>query len=293
VQLDPTYPNTVYAGFEGEEGNSIPPVYLAPMYTTNHGTSWHVIPIPAGETIEDFGGFTVEGASVEALFMGQEDYSNSPEGTVHGQVVAEVTSNGGQTWSPTTLGCPSDGPCMSFGPYIWGNCNMSNDTQGVLLGSPGATASSGVTWTDSSWVTSVNSCFSQQLVVSSSRDLFLLDPASEYPLLRSTDGGETWSNWSLPPIAAVNYGPDSPPITNSLVLAPDGSLFASISTNATPTQELYRLYPGATSWCEVPDALRAVTAGNMGPLHVDATDLLWTQLSLAGTNAVPFTRLTC
>jgi hypothetical protein len=292
VQLDPTYSNTIYGGFDSEEGNSIPPVYLAPMYSTNLGASWHVVPVPAGVPIEDFAGFEVDGGSVEALFMTDQSY-NAPVGTHNGLVTAEVTSNGGSTWSPSTLGCPASGPCMTFGPYIWGYCNMSNDTQGLLLGPPGSTATSGIKWTTSTWVSSVNSCFSQQLVVSSASELFLLDPSSEYPLLRSTDGGKIWTNWSLPPIAAANYGPDSTPNTNSLVLAPDGSLFASITTANNLSQELYRLYPSATSWCQVPRAFGSAAPDDMQPLHVDSTDLLWSESSPTSDHAVPYSSLTC
>ncbi|MGB7104147.1 MAG: hypothetical protein WBD82_06070 [Acidimicrobiales bacterium] len=293
VQLDPNYADSIYGGFDSDEGNIIPPEYLAPMYSTNLGASWHAVPIPPGVTIEDFAGFSVSGSRVEALFMSQQAYSNSPVGTNHGLVTAEVTSNGGSTWAPTTLGCPANGPCMTFGPYIWGYCNMSNDTQGLLLGAPGSVGASDVKWTGSTWVTSVNSCFSQQLVVSSSHELFLLDPSSEYPLLRSTDGGETWTNWLLPAIPGANYGPDSDPRTNSLVLAPDGSLFASISTPNNEYQELFRLYPDAKSWCQIPHAFGSTPPDTMEPIHVDAIDLLWSQSSPFHALAVSYADLTC
>jgi hypothetical protein len=262
------------------------------MYTMNLGASWHTVPIPAGETIEDFSGFTVDANRVEALFVSEQNYG-SPVGTDHGLVTTEVTSNGGLTWSPSTLGCPANGPCMTFGPYDWGYCNMSNDTQGLLLGTPGSVATSDIRWTSSTWVSSVNSCFSQQLVVSSSHDLFLLDPSSEYPLLRSTNGGETWTNWSLPSIPGANYGPDSDPQTNSFALVPGGSLFASITTLNEEHQELFRLYPGAHAWCQVPGAFGSAAPDTMEPLHVDATDLLWSQSGIAGIHAIPFSQLSC
>jgi hypothetical protein len=294
VQLDPRFADSVYAGFAGEEGNSIPPEYLAPLYTTNSGVTWHAVPIPTGMTIEDFGGFNVDGSHVEALFNGQSGGSDSePVGTDNGFVKAEVTSNGGISWSPTTQGCPAIGPCMTFGPYQWGYCNMSNDMQSLLLGPSGATAQSGVKWTSSTWVTAVNTCFPQQLVVSSSHDLFLLDPSSEYPLLRSTDSGRIWTNWQLPPIAAANYGQDSVPTTNSLVLAPDGSLFASITTPAGDRQEMYRLYPAATLWCQIPNAFGVTAPDLIGSLRVDATDLLWSQSSPSSMHREPFSKLTC
>jgi hypothetical protein len=142
-------------------------------------------------------------------------------------------------------------------------------------------------------VTSVNSCFTPQLVASTSRDLLLIDPSSEYPLLRSTNSGVTWTNWELPSIPAENYGPDSVPRTNSMVFAPDGSLFASVTTPAGDRQQLYRLYPAATSWCQVPNVYGTTAPDLIQPLRVDATDLLWSQSSSSSMHIVPFAKLTC
>jgi hypothetical protein len=295
VQLDPSHPDSVYAGFGTGQGASIPPVYLAPVYTTNAGTTWHTVPVPKGFSIEDFGGFTTEGNKVAALFRSINSLSNRevPIGTNNGYVAAEVTADGGANWTSTTLGCPSNGPCMTFGPNYWGNCNMSNDTQPLLLGPMGATTASGIKWRSSTWVTTVDSCFTQQLVVSSSRDLYLIDPSSEYPLLRSTNSGLTWTNWELPSIPAANYGPDSVPVTNSLVLAPNGSLFASITTPAGDRQELYRLYPSATSWCQIPGVFGATQPDVIQSLRVDDTDLLWSQSSPSSMHSDTLSKLTC
>lgn len=295
VQLDSSHPDSVYAGFGTGQGASIPPVYLAPLYTSDGGTAWHTVPIPKGFTIEDFGGFTTSGNEVAALFDSLDSLSNreAPIGTNNGYVTEEVTANGGVSWNTSTLGCPSNGPCMTFGPYYWGNCNMSNDNQPLLLGPAGATAVSGVKWRDSTWVTTVNSCFTQQLVASSSRDLYLIDPSSEYPLLRSTNSGLTWTNWELPSIPTANYGLDSAPPTNSMVLAPDGSLFASISTPAGQRQELFRLYPSATSWCQVPGVFGTTQPDLIQSLRVNAIDLLWSQSSPSSMQSEPFSKLKC
>jgi hypothetical protein len=296
VQLDPRYRDSVYAGFGTAQGNSIPPVYVAPLYTTNAGATWHTVPIPKGLSIEDFGGFTTEGNEVAALFNSSNSYNqNVPQGTTNGYATAEVTSNGGASWTTATLGCPASGPCVTFGPYPTSHCGMSNAFQALLVGPSRATPASRVRWRYSTWVSTVNSCFAQQLVVSSPRVVFLLDPSSEYPLLRSTDGGQTWSNWEIPPNPAANYGPDSAPMTNSLVLSPDGSLFASITTPAGDSQHLYRLYPGATSWCQIPDAFGAANPQRIeiGPLRVDATDLLWSQSSPSSMHVESFSKLKC
>jgi hypothetical protein len=281
VLLDPKYANSVYAGFEAAEGGSIPPVYPAPLFSTNDGASWHTVPIPTGMTIEAFGGFTTIGDHVLALFDNDVNESRQfPSGTRDGYSVAEMTSNGGATWTSSTQGCPSAGPCMSFGAEGENYCNMSGSYQSLLLGPSGATAASGIRWTNSSWVTTVNSCFSQQLVATSPHDLLLFDPSSQYSLLRSTTSGRTWSNVELPLVPNMNYAPDGAPIGNSFALAPDGSLFAVMQTPATPREGLYRLYPSATSWCKVPGALPATTSNiSISPLRVDGPDLLWSQLN--------------
>ncbi len=294
VQLDPRFPDSVYAGFETAHYSEIPPVYLAPLYTTDNGVTWHRVPTPPGSSLEDFGGFTTEGGQVAALFTGPNSYSGngSPVGTHNDSVSAEVTSDGGNSWRSTTLGCPTEGPCTTFGPYLWGNCAMNEQTQPLLVGSPSATALSGVKWSSSSWVTSVNSCFPQQLVVSSAHELFLLDPSSQYPFLESTDSGRTWIYRVLPSIAAANYGADSIPMSNSLVLAPDGSLFAVITSRSGVTQQLYRLEPSATSWCLIPHALGATntTSDVVGPLRVNSNDLIWSQ-TLTASDGTSTTRM--
>ncbi|MHB2029008.1 MAG: hypothetical protein ACYCPT_09350 [Acidimicrobiales bacterium] len=281
VQLDPRYAKSVYAGFNTAQGNSIPPVYLASLYTTNAGITWRRVPTPPGTSIEDFSGFTTQGNQVDALFRqtNSSDSRHVPWGTSAGLVSAEVTSNGGRSWSATTLGCPPSGPCVSFGPYYWGNCNMGDATQPLLLGPPGTSATSGVAWTTSALVSSVDSCFAQQLVVSSSRELWLVDPSSQYPLQQSTNSGRSWTNVALPVIAAANYGVDSEPTSNSLVLASDGSLFAVITTPSGRSQELFRLAPSATSWCLIPNAFGTTEAasGTVGPLRVSGANLLWSQ----------------
>ncbi len=282
VQLDPRRAASVYAGFASAHGTSIPPEYLAPLYTTNAGVTWHTVPIPAGSSIEDFGGFAVRGSSVSALFGGVGGRGpTDPGGTSNGLVRTEVTSDGGTRWTPSTLGCPVSGPCVTFGPYPWGSCNMANAPQPLLLGPPTSTSTSatGVHWRSSPWVPSVDSCYPQQLVATSTNDLVLVDPSSQYPLQESTTAGRTWFNVALPPLAAADYGPDSVPTSNALVLAPDGSLFAVVTSPSQQSQALYRLASGASSWCRVARVFgpSLTTSGVAGPLRVNATDLAWNQ----------------
>jgi hypothetical protein len=302
VVLDPTHRGTIYAGFDTDSGGSAPPIYLAALYTTDGGATWRTVPPPPGTTLEDFGGFTTEGHRVLALFAGLKSYNsrNYPEGTVHGLVSVEATSDGGVHWTPSTLGCPSAGPCATLGTYSWGNCNMNPGPQSLLLGPAGASAPSGVRWTSSNWVTSVDSCRSPQLVVNSSHDLMVVDPSSQYSVVRSTNSGSTWTYVALPRIPGTNYAPDSTPYANSLLLAPNGSLYAALTTSSSPHQELFRLEPHATSWCLVPRVFETVSPStNFSRLRVSRSDLLWSQTGYAGAkstssvHAVPFSTLHC
>jgi hypothetical protein len=303
VLLDPRYRDSVYAGFNTAQDGNAPPVYMAALYTTNAGDSWRTVPTPAGTSLEDFGGFTTDGDRVVALFAGPNSYESQrfPSGTNHGLVPVEITTNGGASWTPSTLGCPSSEPCATLGPYQWGNCNMNESSQPLLLGPSDTTTDSGVRWTSSSWVTTVNSCVSPQLAVTSPHGLMLLDPSSQYPLLQSTTSGKTWSYVALPQIPGVNYSPDSAPISNSLTLAPDGSLFAVVTTPSGMRQELFRLKSSATSWCQVPGVFGSTAAtGTVSPLRADGPDLIWSQTIYPNSGSptssmhdVPLSSLSC
>jgi hypothetical protein len=305
VMLDPTYRDSIYAGFDTAVKNSAPPIYIAGLYTTNSGASWKMVPTPAGYTVEDFAGFTSDGSRVAALFARENSYNSqhAAPGTNNGLVSAEVSSNGGATWISTSLGCPSSGPCTTFGPYQWGNCAMNGSEQPLLQGPTGSTPTSGVKWTDTSWSSTVNSCFSQQLVVSTARTLLLLDSTSQYMLQESTNAGRTWSYVALPQIAAATYDGQFTPLDNTLLLAPDGSLFAVVQPASSQREDLYRLYPGSTSWCQVPNVFPGqYSNASIGPLRIAGTDLLWSKLVYPGANGgssassehdVPMTNLHC
>jgi hypothetical protein len=286
VLIDPYNPHTIFASFGAAQDNEAPPVYLAPLYTTDNGALWQRVPAPPGTTLEDFGGFTSNGADVEALFASQASFGN--DGFPKSPIEVESTSNGGLSWTASTLGCPSLGPCAVFGPDQWGNCAMNGSFEPLMVGPSSTKPSAGVRWSKSLWVTSVNSCFSQQLAVTSSRGLILLDPSSQYPMLRSNDSGTSWFYVALPAIPWSNPT-NGLQLGDSLLFAPDGSLFASLTTPSGQRQELFRLMPGATSWCQVPHVFPAnENVGTVSALQVSQTDLLWSETSyVAHPNLAP------
>ena len=80
---------------------------------------------------------------------------------------------------------------MTFGPYTWGNCAMDGSPQALLVKAPSSTGGATVRWESTSWVATVNSCWSQQLAAAPAHDVFVLDPSSPRPLLESKDSGAT------------------------------------------------------------------------------------------------------
>jgi hypothetical protein len=280
--LDPRFPKTVYVGFEAAAHGEAPPVNMVGAYTTDDGAHWNRVPNPAGYTADDFAGFLTMGDRVEALFTTQYTYENSPIPTK--PITVEEIGPDGIKWTTSTLSCPSTGPCATFGPYAPGNCAMNGSNQALLLAS-GEPRAGAVRWSTSTWVTTVNSCYSQQLVATSAHSLALLDPSSQYPLLTSTDSGRDWNYVQLPKLNGLNSNAINT-WGKALVLDPNGSLFASISSSSGNQKKLFRLNPRATSWCQVPGVFSGkATAGITVSLSVNQWDLLWSQTNYSSSGA--------
>jgi hypothetical protein len=275
VTLDPRFPKSVYATFEGAPGGVIPPEQLTGVYTLDEGAHWFAVPTPAGLKPDDFAGFVTVGSRVEAMFTTQYSYANVP--VPRGPITVEVVSTNGASWTTSTLGCPSSGPCAMFGPLSWGNCAMNGSNQALLLGTTGSTQPSSVHWATSSWVGIVNNCFPQQLVATSAQGLILLDPSSQYPLLQSSDSGLDWNYVALPRINGASVGsPEN--WGDSLLMAPNGSLLATSASASGRQEKLYLLKPGASSWCNVAKFFPATSsAGSAVVLRVNDVDLLWSR----------------
>jgi hypothetical protein len=281
--LDPREPATVYAGFYYSINGMAPPENLVGMYSLDSGVTWHTVPAPPGLNIDDFEGFTSDSQGIVAMFA--KPYSDNDGIDAHVTIRAQVTNDSGLTWSPSTLNCPTTGPCITFGTFVWGNCAMDGMSQPLLIGAHSTPSPTNVKWSMSSWVTLVDTCFSQELVATSQHDVLLLDPSSPNSLLRSTNGGETWVNIDLPTIADSTLGSDDPSDANSLLLDPNGTLFASLTNRAGSEQELYQLAPGATTWCEVPRVFGTfASAGSPGPLRTSGNDVAWMQTVYNNSN---------
>jgi hypothetical protein len=270
ASVDPEAPQHIFAAFDAEARGVLPPFFLAGLYSTDGGTTWRLVPSPPGRSTINFSGFRVTGRNAQALFV---DSSRSVATYAARTTVAvETTSNGAVSWTASTLGCPSTGPCSIFGPSTPGKCAMNPQPEAVLVG-PTHGPPSGVTFTESRWVTTINVCNSQQLAVTRSGLELLADPSSIYPLLASNDGGHTWYNVRLPVLAELG-APGAP--SGSLVLATNGALVASVQTS-NGRQRLFLLRPGAPSWCEVRGVLNVGLSQLVSSLRTSGDDLLWGQ----------------
>jgi hypothetical protein len=232
------------------------------------------VPTPTGHTSFDFGGFFNAGSRIEALFMNKND--DGANYTPRTMIAIESTSNGGGSWVQSTLGCPSKGPCVVFEPSTLGNCAMNGQPEAVLFGVAPEPAG-GVIFSESRWITTVNACFSQELAVTQSGTELLLDPSTQYPLVASSDGGRTWYNVELPPLAGL--GTDVSAGWQSLIADTAGALFATTSGDTGGTT-LYKLAPHSTSWCRV----RVLSKGSstyVSPVRTAGVDLFWGEGSSA------------
>ena len=300
VLVDPLNHRSIFAGFGAEVGGSIPPEYLAGMYTTDGGSSWKLVPTPSGLSPQDFSLFTTSGHRVEAVFFDPTSQSTSPIplGSDQGLVSTEETVNGGLTWTSSTLSCPSHGPCVSFGPFLLGNCAMNGTDQALMFQSAPSANKTKHQWLEIAFEGTFNNCFTQQLVVTSANGLLLLDPSSQYEFLQSDDAGRTWSNRSIPAFPGQGV---QPTFGDDLVFAPDGDLLAMVTSPTGAKQELFLLAPHQSSWCEVPKVFGTTTSsGTVESLRVAGSSLIWDQTRYNGSatppselDVVPLTKITC
>lgn len=261
--VDPANSSHVFASFYSAQRGSIPPTYLAGLFTTDGGTTWRLVPTPPGHTSYDFGGFQPDGAGIAAVFM-NSDEGNSPAKTT---IVTEVTTNGGDSWTPSLLGCPKDGPCVIFGPSSPGNCAMNGEPEPVYFGV--AHANHSATFETSRWITAVNACYSQQLVATASGTELLLDPSSLFPLVASRTDGRTWYNVQIPRLAGLGSA-----YQNGLLLMDQRDRLLATIANAKGATFLYLLAPHATSWCRAFE-LTKNDRSTVSPLRTSGDRVFW------------------
>jgi photosystem II stability/assembly factor-like uncharacterized protein len=232
VTLDNAHPQSYFATFQTVNPQyGAPPVYYMGFYTVDGGKTWKPVPSPSPQQVERFGGFWTDGKGlVQALFGGEQQDS----------LTVIQTSDGGNTWNPGALVCPSSGPCLRWGPHGGSIGGMGSPLPQTIMHSNDG----GKTWLSTGQTVELRMPGPKELVALSDSSAVLIDGGGQYPLQLTQDGGQTWTALSLPELPGSEGGgfPYS-----GLQMLPDGSLVAQPQQNTA----WMLLAPGASQWCQV------------------------------------------
>lgn len=256
------------------------------LQTLDGGASWSVLPVPPGETSSGFGGFRYQSGLVDAVYS---PASSSQAGQRVQTPIAEQFDPSSGTWRPTTLGCPSRGPCVTLGPFSASNCAGGASAQQQLLRS----SDGGASWSTPVWPTLVDPCANGEVAAISASTALLVHGSRGFPylLLRTTDGGKSWSDVGLPrdPFATATGV-----ATGQLTLLPDGALLALVNG---PGARWDLLVPRARRWCAVGGVPRSTRASARGASLSVFDGQLWWESANGATSAplhhVKLSDITC
>ncbi len=263
VTLDPRNPQSIYAVFEGASKQyGAPPEYFLGFYTTDAGKTWLAAPTPAndqGQTpiVERFGGFWNAGDVVQALYSGEN--SNQPNQAPPTLVLQ--TADGGKTWQPGELTCPSGGPCLRWSAAPGSISGMGAGLPEYVL----ASQDNGQTWTSTGQYAELHVDGPHQLAALSSSTAALISGDAQYPLQITQDGGKTWQPIDLPTLPGADVSTGF--AYNGLQLLPNGNLAAMSPDSGT----WYALTPGASDWC----TLNLTVPGNYPVVLQPADTTVW------------------
>lgn len=212
-----------------------PPEFLAALVTHDNGQTWAPIPVPSTSAPYGLAGFRYSGTALHAIFaLSINKAPNAYPELDPVRTVTEASSPDGQSWREAPLGCPSAGPCVTFGPYQPGNCAMNGTTQALLRSTDG-----GARWSALDFPYAVQACWQAQLIATSPASELLVDATSDYPVLRTIDGGATWHDIAIP----------KPPVGSNITALPGGALLVTPGLDYRGHWKLLRR--GAHRWCPV------------------------------------------
>jgi hypothetical protein len=253
VTLDPRHPASLFARFEAQKtGQGIPPIYFIGLVSPDAGASWRPVPVPAGQTPEDFGGFRYEDGAIKAVFGGAGEFQGPAFPFL------EATTDGGRSWATSTPSCPANGPCVTF-TGVWDyNCAKFPAAEVIAYSSD-----KGKSWSSPQWPQWLDACSSDELVATADGRSLAISGRDEFHVLVSGDGGATWSAVLLP----VTQGDASYEMFNDLQMLPNGSLLGM------PGNAWFILPVGAKGWCPVSGPLAGFTPG--GRTQVIGNRLWW------------------
>ncbi len=234
----PAGPNLIAAFDAGIGKYGAPPVYDVPLISSDGGSSWSPLPVPAGTSLAGFGGLRTVGDVITAVFSARAGGHGAAPEFDQNKVVTETSTDDGATWSAGALGCPAAGPCLTIQPYLWGNCAMNGTFQAVLR----AGAAPPLT-EDNPLGGQLNACLQSELVATGPLSALAIDPTSAYPVSQTTDAGASWHDVGIPAISGAGYLAPSYE-DGGLLLLPDGAL---LRTGENTSWKL--LAPAAKRWC--------------------------------------------
>jgi hypothetical protein len=270
-----TDPPALVVAFGVEPADQNPMSATVALVTLDNGRTWKPVPAPRGAQAIDFGDFRYQqGALVAAFNPGSPSAPGLPP-------LAETSRDGGRTWAPATVSCPTAGPCVTFGAFQSGNCAKGQATQAVLRSADG-----GRTWSEPLAPGWIGACAPAQLAATADGAELLIDNMSEFTLRRSTDSGATWADIAVPllpdqqPGFAVGIGEDG------IVILPNGSLLA------TGQQDSWlMLRSGTDTWCGVNTAGTGVQGTANSTITVIGSQLWWLTYDQSGAATAHHTEI--
>lgn len=258
----------IAVSFSVAPNDQAPPVANVAMATFDEGKTWEFVPVPAGSNRDSFAGFRYQGSSVQALFapvITRGKFTSSDASSIP---IVETLTSGGSSWSIGSFACPTEGPCVTFGSYIEGNCAMVGSPQQIFRSSD-----QGRKWSKPNWPTSVDGCWESQLVPISPHSELQINSGSQFYLLQSKDSGKSWNVVGLPtPPGASSTTPGLAGSSASLDLLPDGALLLTGTRETTNVWDL--LAPRATKWC----AIKGLPSGTQSSVKFSKTYVLGNEI---------------
>lgn len=269
-----TNPQLVAASFVAQPEMQSPQFANVALMTKNDGKSWLPVPVPKGGSMNGFGGFRVDGSSLEALFSPSFKDTSYPSGSP--VPLVEATSNGGASWKEQPLACPASGPCVTFGAYLEGNCAGGVGVhQSVLYSSD-----HGKTWSTPVWPKSIQACSPAQLVEATSNKVLLVASSSQYIIRTSSNGGKNWRDIAIPSPDGSKGGYGVGPGPGGFQLLSGGALLLSDQISNGYHWQL--LNPGSHEWCPLNNVMSQFS---MSSINQIGNKLWWLEAQPVGNTS--------
>lgn len=236
---------SIFAAFEVLPVNEEPMVAEVATFSTNGGRTWSPVPVPAGAKPTSFGGFRYTHDGVEALFT-----ATSPSASSNAPPLVEQLRGDDQHWERVQFSCPPNGPCITFGADVLGNCAQGLGDQPVMVSGDGGQHWAATSLPGPSGLGQVLPCWPTTLVALSRTTALLVGPNAFLPstnpfdVFVTTGVDGTWKAVSLPQLPG-QPATGAPPGPGDIVVLPGGALLAV-------DQEPWELLaPAGHSWCAV------------------------------------------